>query len=206
MTTDNGSDALRALWQKQSGSSFSMEPDEIQRKLSRFQADLRDVRILVYALCPAMAIWFAYWLIFTAQPIITRAGLLLLVLGMSFWVGQYWLDNRDRQKALANSGSTGQTSCVEFYRAELVRQRNFRRGAWFWSRLLAMFAGLFFTAWEPLHHWTGGGNAPRFVNLLVLATLAILAVWLSYRSSRKLQRQIDALDAMQRANGTGGPS
>jgi hypothetical protein len=206
MTTDNGSDALRALWQKQRGSSFSMEPDEIQKRLSRFQADLRDARILVYVLCPAMAIWFAYHLIFTAQPIITRAGLLLLVLGMSFWVGQYWLDNRDRQKALVNSDAAGQTSCVEFYRAELVRQRNFRRGAWFWARLLAMFAGLSFMMWEPLHHWTGGGNAPRIINLLVLAILATLAVWLSYRSSRKLQRQIDVLDAMQRANEAGSPS
>jgi hypothetical protein len=205
MTTDNGSDVLRALWQKQSGSSFSMEPDEIQRRLSRLQADLRDVQIVVYILCPVLAIWFAYWLTFTTQPIITRTGLLLLVLGLSFWVGQIWLYNRDGQKVLVNSDVAGETSCLEFYRAELVRQRNYNRGGWLWSRLLPFYAGLFLMGWEPLHHWTGNGNAPRVVNLIVVSILAILAVWLSYRSSRKLQQKINAIDAMKRANGAGGP-
>ena len=205
MISDNGSDVLRALWQRQSGSSFSMEPDEIQRRLSRLQAELRDTKIVVYALGPGMAIWFAYWLIFTTQPIITRAGLLLIILGTTFWVGQIWLYNRDRQKALVNSDAARQTSCLEFYRAEIVRQRDFNRGGWLWLRLLALYAGLFFMGWEPLHHWTGSGNAPRIVNLIVVSILTVLTVWLSYRSSRKQQQQIDVIDAMKRANGAGGP-
>lgn len=200
MTTDNGPDVLRALWQRESASSFSMEPDEIQRKLSRIQAELRDVAIVVYVLCTGMAIWFAYFLVFTTQPIVTRAGLFLIVLGMIFWVGQIWLYNRDGRKALVNSVAAGQTNCVEFYRAELVRQRAFNRGGWLWLRLLALYAGLFLTAWEPLHHWHGHGNAPRAVNLLVVSILGIIAVWLSYRKSRKLQQQIDAIDTMKQAN------
>jgi hypothetical protein len=207
MTTDNGFDALRALWQRQSGSSFSMEPDEIRKRLSQFQAELRDDKILAYTLYSAMAILFAYGLIFTTQAIITRVGFLLLVLGMSFWVGQVWLYNRDRQKALVNSDAAGQTSCVEFYRAELLRQRNFYRGAWLWSRMLALFAGLVFVfmGWEPLHHWHGSGNASRAVNLLIVSTGFILGVWGSYRSSRRLQRKIDAIDAMKQPN-EAGPS
>ena len=195
MTTDNGSDALRALWQRQSGSSFSMEPDEIQRRLSRIKAELRDVEIVVYILCPGLAIWFAYWLTFTTQPIITRAGLLLLVLGMSFWVGQIWLYNRDRQKALVNSDAAGQTSCLEFYRAELVRQRDFYRGGWFWWRLLALYSGLFLGGWAPLDHHSTFES--RVINLIVVSILAALAVWLSYRKSRKIQRQIDTIEAMK---------
>jgi hypothetical protein len=204
MTTDNGSDALLALWQRERGSSFSMEPDEIQKRLSRFQGELGDLKIIGFALCPAMVIWFAYWLVFTTQPIVTRAGLLLLVLGLSFWVGQIWLYSRDHQKALANSEAAGQTSCLEFYRAVLVRQRDFHRGGWFWSRLFALYAGLFFGLWEPLHHWHGRGNAPRSVNLLVISILALLAIWGNYRKSRKLQQKIDAIDAMKQANGAGG--
>lgn len=197
MTTDNGSDVIRALWQRQSGSSFSMEPDEIQRKLSRLQADLRDLQMVVYIFCPGMAIWFAYWLTFTTQPIITRAGLLLLVLGMSFWVGQFWLYSRDRQKALVNSNVAGQTSCLEFYRAELVRQRDFHRGGWFWWRLFAMYSGLFLGGLAPLdHHAT---FKSRVIDLIVVSILAALTVWLSYRKSRKLQRQIDAVEAMEEA-------
>lgn len=201
MTTDNGSDVLRALWQGESAPSFSMDPGEIQKKLSRIQAELRDVTIIMYVLCTGMAIWFAYFLVFTTQPIVTRAGLFLIVLGLTFWLGQIWLYNRDGRKALLNSVAAGRTNCVEFYRTELVRQRDFNRGGWLWSRTLALFAGLFLGGWEPLHHWHGHGNAPRAVNLLIVCILAILTVWLSYRKSRKLQQQIDAVEAMKTANG-----
>jgi hypothetical protein len=125
-----------------------------------------------------------------------------IVLGMSFWVGQVWLYNRDRQKALANSDAAGQTSCIEVYRAELVRQRNFNRGGWLWSRLFALYAGLFLAMWEPLR---GSNAAPRVINLLTVSILATLSVWLSYRKSRKLQQKIGAIDAMKQANGAGGP-
>ena len=143
-------------------------------------------------------------LVFTTEPIVTRAGLFLIVLGMTLWVGQIWLYNRDGRKALVNSVAAEQTNCVEFYRAELVRQRDFNRGGWLWLRLLALYAGLFFTTWEPLHHWHGRGNAPRAVNLLIVSILAILAVWLGYRKSREVQQQIDAIDTMKRANEPNG--
>lgn len=199
MTTDNGSDLLRALWQGESASPFSMDPGEIQKKLSRIQAELRDVTIIMYVLCTGMAFWFAYFLVFTTQPIVTRAGLFLTVLGLTFWLGQIWLYNRDGRRALLNSVVAGQTNCVEFYRAELVRQREFNSGSWLWSRTLALFAGLFLGGWEPLHHWHGHDNAPRAVNLLIVCILAILTIWLSYQQSRKLQRQIDAIDVLKDA-------
>lgn len=203
MTTDNGSDFLHSLWQRESASSFSMEPDEIRKKLAQIQAELRDVTVM-YVLFTGIAIWFTYFLVFTTQPIVTRAGLFLIVLGMAFWVGQIWLYNRDGRKALLNSVSAGTTNCVRFYRAELVRQRDYYRGGWLWSRTVAFFAGLFLCGWEPLHHWRGSGNAPRAVNLLITCIAAILAVWLSYRKSQKIQRNIDAIDALKHAGGEGG--
>ena len=204
MTTDKGPDVLRELWQRESASSFSMEPDEIQRKLAQIQAELRDVSLIMYVLCIGIAIWFAYFLVFTTQPIITRAGLFLIVLGMSIWVGQIWLYNRDGRRTILNAVSAGKTNCVKFYRAELVRKRDFNRGGWLWSRTVAFFAGLFFGAWEPLHHWRGNGNAPRAVNLLIVSIFAVFTVWGSYRSSRRLQQKIDAIDAMKQADGAGG--
>lgn len=85
----------------------------------------------------------------------------------------------------------------------LARQRDFHRGVWFWTRLLALYAGLFFTGWEPLHHWHGNGNAPRAVNLLIVSVLAVFAVWVNYKRSRKIQQRIDALDDLKRADGAG---
>jgi hypothetical protein len=43
----------------------------------------------------------------------------------------------------------------------------------------------------------------RVINLIVVSILAAFAVWRSYRKSRKIQRQIDAIEAMKEANGFG---
>jgi hypothetical protein len=203
MTTDSVPDALRALWQKQPDTKFSMEPDDIQKKFSRLQARLRRRKYFAYVVCSGESIIFAWWLIFTTPPIVIRIGFLLIILGMNFLGGQIWLDNRERQKALENSGAVGQTNCVDFYRAELVRQRNFHRGLWFWSRMVALLPGLLLMGiWSTIKGVQDGGSG--VIVLIATPILAILAVWLNYRLSRKHQRQIDAIDAMKQANGAGG--
>jgi hypothetical protein len=202
MPTDNVSAALRALWQKQPNTKFSMEPDDIQKKFSRLQASLRRRKYLAYFGCAGESIIFAWWLIFTAQPIVMRIGCLLIILAMNFVGGQIWLDNRERQKALENSGAAGHTNCVDFYRAELVRQRNFHRGVWFWSRLVALLPGLLLMSlWGTIHGTKDRG--PFLIVLIATPILAIVAVWLNYRASQKHQRQIDAVDAMKPTNGSG---
>ena len=89
MTTDNGSDVLRALWQRQSNSSFSMEPDEIQKRLSRSQAKSRDVKIIVLYLVS----WHRY---------------LVCILAYLYYTGNHyasWLvADRSRDEFLGRSG------------------------------------------------------------------------------------------------------
>ena len=204
MTTDDVPDALRALWQKQPDSKFSMEPDDIQRKFSRLQAGLRKRKYFAYAVCLGESIWFAWWLVFTTQPTVVRIAFLLIILGVNFLAVQIWLDNRDRRKALENSHAPGQTNCVEFYRAELVRQRDFHRGVWFWSRLVALVPGLLLVGlWSTI---TGNGfrdGGSGIVVLVATPIIAVVAVWRNYRISQGHQRRINALDAMKQANGAG---
>ena len=201
MTTDNVPDALRTLWQEQPDSKFSMKPDDIQRKFSQLQVSLRRRKYFAYVICSGELIWFAWWLIFTTQPIVVRIAFLLIILGMNFLGGQIWLDNRDRQKALENSDAAGQTNCVDFYRAELVRQRNFHRGVWFWSRFVALIPGLLLVGlWSTIK---GNGVQDGGSGLVVLIATPIIAIWRNYRLSRKHQQQIDSLDAMKLANGAG---
>lgn len=198
MTTNNGSEAIRTLWQKQAETVFSMELAEIQGKFSRLQARLRRRRVVTYAICLGETVWFAYWLVFTTPPIVMRLGCLLIILGMNFLAGQVWLDDRDRQKTLENPGAAGRTNCLDYYRAELVRQREFHRGVWFWSRLLTLLPGpLLIGGWSAIKlHGTGNGDAGVII-LIATPILAVVAVWLNYRLSRKHQRQIDAIDAMK---------
>jgi len=201
MTTDNSPDVFRALWQRQVNTSFTMEPIEIQKRFSRLRVKLRRRKHCLYFICFGASVFFAWWLIFTTPPIAVRIGFLLIILAMYFVAGQIWLDNRDRAKALENSGITGQTSCMDFYRAELVRQRDFHRGIWFWSRLLTLLPGLLLIGgWSAIElHGTKDGDA-GVVILIATPILAVVGVWLNYRLSRKHQRQIDAIDAIKLDN------
>ena len=87
---------------------------------------------------------------------------------------------------------------MDFYRAELVRQRNFHRGVWFWSRLVALLPGLLLISiWSTVKGIRDGGGG--LVVLIATPVLTILAIWVNYRVSRKHQRQIDVIDAMMQA-------
>ncbi len=198
MTTGNDPDMLRALWQKQPDRSFSMSSDEIEKKLEQLQARLRRRTITVYVICLGEILWFAYWLIFSSLPVMLRVGSLLIILAMNFVAGQIWLDDRDRRKTMQSANVAAQANCVDFYRCELVRQRDFHRGAWFWSRLFALLPGLLICgAWAAIRlHGTRDGYVGDGI-LIMTAILCALAIWLNYRVSRKHQKLIDAIDAMK---------
>lgn len=200
MTVDNGSDNLRALWQKQCDSSFSMDTSEIQRKYSRLQAHLRLRKYSAYVICLGESIFFTWWLIFTSPAVVVRCSFVLIILGLDFVLAQIWLDNRDRQKAFEN-GAVGHIHCVEFYRSELVRQRNFHSGIWFWSRLLALIPGLLLiSTWSAIKlHGTQEGSQGAFI-LIVTVLSAVVAILRNYRIARKHQRQIGAIDTMKSPN------
>jgi hypothetical protein len=198
MTTGNGSDSLRALWQKQPDTPFSMNPDEIRKKLQQLQTKLRARSIVLYVICLGETLWFAYCLIFSSVPVILRIGFLLIILAMNFLAGQIWLDERDRRKAMEGANAPGQADCVDFYRTELVRQRDFHRGVWFWSRLIALLPGLLICGvWAAIKlHGTKDGYAGDVI-LIATPIISARAVWLNYRMSRKYQSRIDAIDAMK---------
>jgi hypothetical protein len=117
---------------------------------------------------------------------------------MNFTAVQVWLDDRDRRKAMEGANALGQANCADFYRAELVRQRDFHRGVWFWSRLIALLPGLLICGgWAAIElHGTKDGYAGAGI-LIATPVISVLGVWLNYRMSRKHQRLIDAIDAMK---------
>jgi len=198
MTNGNDPDTLHALWQKQPHTSFSMSPDEIQKKLQQHKTKLRRRSIIVYVICLGEILWFAYWLIFSSLPVILRVGFLLIIFAMNFVAGQIWLDDRDRREEMERANALGQANCVDFYRTELVRQRDFHRGVWFWSRLIALLPGLLICGvWYAVKlQGTEDGYAGDGI-LIATPILSVLAVWLNYRKSRQHQKLIDAIDAMK---------
>jgi hypothetical protein len=82
---------------------------------------------------------------------------------------------------------------VEFHRRELTRQRDLLRSVWRWY-IAPIAPGLvIFSAGAASHAGSGSG----FYRVLVLYAVVFgFIVWLNYRGSLRLDRQIAELDAL----------
>ena len=82
------------------------------------------------------------------------------------------------------------------YRAELERQRDFHRGAWFWSRFFVFLPGpILFCVGEVM-------SQPEYAHayVAILAGFIVLCVWavrLNLSQASKYQRRLDELQALQ---------
>ena len=85
----------------------------------------------------------------------------------------------------------------DLYRKELLRQRDFHRGAWFWWRMVVFLPGpLLFLVGAVL---TRPGLVPSIgLFLVIFVILAILAVPPNYKVALRYERQADLLNADKR--------
>jgi hypothetical protein len=85
----------------------------------------------------------------------------------------------------------GRTNCVEFYRAELLRQRDLSKDSW--DYLLPFVPGM------TLAILDGVLEARRATDRIVLVLLGVALflglAWWNAHAAHKLQNEIDALDA-----------
>ncbi|HEX3837997.1 MAG TPA: hypothetical protein VHW25_13630 [Steroidobacteraceae bacterium] len=106
------------------------------------------------------------------------------------WLFPYWV-TRLRAASRAIPEDLGANS-LQFQRIELTRQRDALRTGWLWY-LGPLLPGLVVFMWG-----IQGGSARRFEVLVDLTMLAVFVVviWISRRGAAKMQRRIDALDAL----------
>ena len=115
-----------------------------------------------------------------------RAGDLLLMAALVCVAYRY-----RKQRLAAPPVALGRTNCVEFYRAELVRQRDLSKDSW--GYLLPFVPGTTLAVFGR-----GFENRPpgQIVAIIVFGVAVFLGVhgWNMY-TARTFQREIDALDA-----------
>jgi hypothetical protein len=123
-----------------------------------------------------------------ASPnLLQRVGCAWTVIGLLFMTAQL-----RRRPATTPAADLGLAACLEFQRAELMRQRDFHRGSWFWSRFVAFVPGPLVFGFGALRVFP----AEKIVVALVMAIFIAIALWavpLNLRIARVYQRQIDAL-------------
>ena len=85
----------------------------------------------------------------------------------------------------------GRTNCVDFYRAELVRQRDLSKDSW--GYLLPFVPGVALALFGD-----GFENRPTSQLIAIVAfgvALFLGVAWWNAHTARRLQNEIDALDA-----------
>src|ERR1035441_9716121 len=127
MPEERHPDDVRNLWQCQNVEQTPMTLEQIREMARRYQRKIRLRNAVEYVAIASTSVFFA-WTIFLVPNAWMRAGAALCILGG--WYVAYQLHRRAWPQtapvglALAN--------CMEFYRGELVRQRDFLCGIWRW--------------------------------------------------------------------------
>lgn len=183
---DSLSDAeALTLWQQQVGEEPIVPLDDIRAKAERLDAKTRRWRtgtsllFIVLLIKSAVEVWLE-------EAVLERAGDLLIMAALVYVAYRY-----RKQRLAAPPVVLGRTNCVEFYRAELLRQRDQSKDNW--GFLLPFVPGFTLALFGQ-----GFENRPtgQIIAIVVLAVALFLGVaWWNEHAARKLQNEIDALDA-----------
>ena len=191
----------RNVWQNQPTEDFKMSAAELRLKAQKFEKRVsrRNLREYV-ASAIVIAIFGSYiWLYPSA---LARTGSVLIIAGTLFMV---WALHK-RGAARTMPAGLEFRSSVEFHRKELLRQRDLLRGIWWWYLLpfvpglfVCCLAGLERALKEPDASAHQGAIVVSFgVQMVVFALFFVGIWWLNHRGANKIQRQIDALDALEK--------
>jgi hypothetical protein len=119
------------------------------------------------------------------EAVLERAGDLLVMAALVYVAYRY-----RTQRLAAPPVVLGRTNCLEFYRAELVRQRDLAKDSW--GFLLPFVPGVTLAVFGR-----GFENRPtgQIIAIVVLGVALFLGVaWWNAHTARKIQNEIDAFD------------
>ena len=126
------------------------------------------------------------WEVWVDTDVIERAGDLLMVLALLSVAYRF----HRHVRAEVVPSTLGLTNCLEHYRSRLLRQRDLSRDGWKYFLPFVPGLGLIIVG-RALE----GRPASQVVILTAFAMMIFVAVlWVTIRSTRKLEREIAALE------------
>jgi hypothetical protein len=178
---------VQRLWRDQPSEEVQMSAQEVRAMAETFERVVSRRNRREYAAASFVVVWFGLWAWF-AESGITALGCWLVVLG-ALWV----VFHLQRRGATRGTGEQEiMMSCLEFYRSELIRQRDLLRSVWWWYLLPFVPGLLLISVGNSLEGWAllaPGFAAVTFVGIGLL----------NQRVARQLQRRLDDLDAVRKA-------
>jgi quinol-cytochrome oxidoreductase complex cytochrome b subunit len=201
MTNDSVS-RMCDVWQQGSGEPPRFNPDELRRKMNRFERTIARRNLGEYlAAALVIAVFLYYAWIFPTLTL--RVGCGLIVLGTIYVMYQL----HRRASARPAPADMGLRSCVDFQRTELERHRDALQSVWSWY-LLPFVPGMcifLFGLFQFAMRVTEAAGRPFHAGIAIAAFalvagcvgIVFMAVWLLNRwAANKLQIQIDELNRL----------
>jgi len=184
----------RKVWQDQPVEALKMSTGELRQKALQHYSRARSEALSSILISLALSVVFA-WSITRAHTALARYGWGLLSLSVIYaaWHVYQWMWPRE----LAEDAPAG--TCLEFYRRELERRRDYA-GRWWKSGLPVLFSSGMIMAAIGTGAPKGPPPHPALAALPLLLLIAVWAVvWLvmKKKSGPTLQEEIDQLKAME---------
>ena len=188
--THRPDDHLKALWQDQETETPTMTAQAVRALARNYGSDLRD-RFLMMGIVVVVEVAAFGAMAWKAPNNMARLGDALVLFGLAFLV---WRSLKRWPERLPDAGTSVGT-LVEFHRAQLERQRTT------YGDMLVTVAPVFLGLVVTLYgfHLARPHADPRnFAPFFVLSGLWFLSAWfMQRRQARRIQSQIDEIDAMK---------
>lgn len=197
MTNESPSTDMKNVWQSQPTEPPRIRPGEVRRKMNKFERRIfwRNVREYAAGLLVIAIFGYYEW---RFNTLLVRLGSGMIIAGTLYVM--YQLHRRaSTRPAPADLGSS---TCIEFHRKSLERQRDALRAVWSWY-LLPFVPGLAILAIGSIASQRAAhqGSVGHLV-ISILASQGIIpavffAIWkLNRRAADRLQTQIDELNTL----------
>jgi HAMP domain-containing protein len=175
---------IEQLWRDQPNGRPPMALDEIRARAREFERRVQQWR-RVGGLTVALLIAKTGWEVWRDSDMVERAGDLLILAALVYLVVRFVRHAR----ADTRPATLGQTSCLEHYRRQLVRQRDLSLDGWKYVLPFVPGLGLMVGA-RALQ----GRPASQVMVLIVFAIVLFAGVlWVMARGTRVIEREIAAI-------------
>jgi hypothetical protein len=168
------------LWRRQPG-RCDILPDDVRTKAEAFDAKVQRWN-LVGGFTVALLIVKSVGEVVVDTDLIERAGDALLLCALVYVAYRFGR----RARAITTPAALGRASCVDYYRARLLHERELSREGWKFVLPFVPGLGLIILG-RALE-----GRPPAQVAALIVVALALLAgvLWVITRRTRAIEREI----------------
>jgi hypothetical protein len=172
------------MWRQQPRQEPTMPLEEVRRRAAGFEVKVERWK-RVGGLAVALLLIKNLWEVWVDTDVIERAGDFLMLLALLVIVYRFWRHSR----AEVAPSTLGRASCIEHYRARLLRQRELSRDAWGFVLPFIPGFGLIILA------RAFEGRPPLHVAALIALAITLFAsvLWTIARGRRTIERDITAL-------------